>query len=119
MNEVDFFEISFLEDDSLNQKKHEGKGLRTLLPSWPNGIVLGFLWDKLRSDAGFTAGQKSSLTDNLKLTQWMIEHEDEYKSYIRVIKEIPLEGGLAPEDFALPGVNPWLKIGLWQEKCSP
>jgi formylmethanofuran dehydrogenase subunit E-like metal-binding protein len=84
-----------------------------------NGIALGFLWDKLRSDAGFTAGQKPSLTDNLKLTQWMIEHADEYKSYIRVIKEIPLEGGLAPEDFARPGVNPWLKAGLWKVQNSP
>ncbi len=84
-----------------------------------NGIVLGFSWDRLRSDAGFKEGQKPSLIDNLRLAQWMIEHEDEYRSYLRVIKEIPLEGGLAPEDFARPGVNPWLKIGPWQEKCTP
>ncbi|NWF93644.1 MAG: hypothetical protein HXY46_12050 [Syntrophaceae bacterium] len=83
-----------------------------------NGIVLGFLWDRLRSAAGFTTGRKASLTDTLKLTQWMIEHEDEYKSYIRVIKEIPLEGGLTPEDFARPDVNPYLKLGLWEGRCS-
>lgn len=84
-----------------------------------NGIVLGFSWDRLRSDAGSTAGRKPSLVDTLRLTQWMVEHEEAYKNYIRVIKEIPLEGGLTPEDFARPSVNPYLKIGLWQEKCSP
>jgi len=81
-----------------------------------SGIALGFSWDKLRRDAGFTEDQKPSVTDNLKLTQWMIEHEEEYRNYIRVIKEIPLEDGLAPEDFARPGVNPWLKAGLWKEQ---
>lgn len=88
-----------------NRKEKKGKG-----------VVLGFSWDKLRKDASLTEGQKPSLTDTIKLTQWMIEHEEDYKSYIRVIKEIPLEGGLTPEDFARPSVNPWLKAGLW--KCQ-
>jgi formylmethanofuran dehydrogenase subunit E-like metal-binding protein len=84
-----------------------------------NGIALSFLWDSLKSDVGFPTGRKPSLTDTLRLTQWMIEHEDEYKNYIRVIKEIPLEGGLTPEDFARPDVNPWLKAGLWKCQNSP
>lgn len=33
---------------------------------------------------------------------------------LHIIKNFDLDPGTAPSDYARPGVNPWIKLGLWQ-----
>lgn len=81
------------------------------------GLVLGFDWKKLERDAGLAPEEKRrTLADRVKLLQWMVEHQDNDEKYVRVIKEITLEEGTTPQDLARPGVNPWVRCGLW--KCG-
>lgn len=83
------------------------------------GVVLSFDWDKIRKDAGIEDLQKrESIFDRVRLARFMYENLKNYKKYVSVIKEIALFEGESPDDFAHIGVNPWRKIGLWDENCK-
>lgn len=83
-----------------------------------DGIVLSFLWDKLRENAGISVSEseqskRPSLSETIKLLSYMIEKEHEFADYVRPIKYFNLDCGLTPEDYVRPGVNPWEKLGIW------
>lgn len=80
-------------------------------------VVLGFNWEKLRADAGASSDTKS-ITNTIKLTDWMISNKGNYKNYVRKIKEIKLAKDEKPDDYANIGVNPFLKAGLWKQECT-
>jgi len=83
------------------------------------GVVLAFDWDKIRTDAGIKpAQQKTPTAETVRLAGFMFENLKNYKKYVTVIKGLSLKDGETPEDYARVGVNPWKKLGLWNEKCE-
>jgi len=83
------------------------------------GLVLAFDWDKIRTDAGIKPSQqKTPPSETVKLAGFMFDNLKNYKRYVTVIKGFSLKDGEMPEDYARVGVNPWKKLGLWNEKCE-
>ena len=76
------------------------------------GVVLGFDWDKLYQDSGVSGNGFS--WEYLRLDQFMSVHAQDCLKYVHIIKKFDLDPGTAPSDYARPGVNPWIKLGLWQ-----
>jgi len=83
------------------------------------GVVLAFDWDKIRTDAGIKSSQqKSPPSETVNLAGFMFENLKNYKKYVSAIKEFSLKDGEMPEDYARVGVNPWKRLGLWNEECE-
>ncbi len=76
-------------------------------------LVIEFLWDELRKDAGVKEGK--TFQERLKLIEWMVENEKDYKRYVRPLKTKTLDN-FDPESFFDVDMNILKSFDLW--KCN-
>jgi formylmethanofuran dehydrogenase subunit E-like metal-binding protein len=71
------------------------------------GLILAFEWPETScSETG------NGIVDKLCTDLWYLEHIEQYEDFIKVLKKFDLPDGMAPEDWARPGVDPLKELGL-------
>jgi formylmethanofuran dehydrogenase subunit E-like metal-binding protein len=75
------------------------------------GVVLGFEWAQTSC-----AKTDNGMVDKLCADLWYLERLNATEDFIKVIKRFTLPDGVAPKDWARPGVDPMQKLGLMKQE---
>ncbi|MBN1654497.1 MAG: hypothetical protein JXA30_12065 [Deltaproteobacteria bacterium] len=73
------------------------------------GIVLSFQWGETGCPQ-----TENKLLDKVCADLWYLERMDRPEDFVKVIKTFKLPDGVAPQDWARPGVDPMERLGLLQ-----
>lgn len=98
--------------------KPEAKNLAGIYFRWNaktqkgEGLVLGYDFDKGTALSGIDMNKGFSWETRLKSDIWYMNYFDKPETFISVIKKFELQAGEEPLDYAQPGVNPLVKLGL-------
>ncbi len=76
-----------------------------------DGVVLGFIW---ATDTGCPNYDNNGTITKLCSDLWYLNRMDQPELFVKEIKRFDLPEGLAPKDWARPGVDPMQKLGLVQ-----
>jgi formylmethanofuran dehydrogenase subunit E-like metal-binding protein len=96
----------------------EAKNLAGIYIRWDgrsktgDGLVLGFDFGKGYALSGIDAERGYPWESRLRLDLWYSSYLSQPDMFVNVIKRFTLTGGEVPADYARPGVNPLVKLGL-------
>ncbi|MGO0122418.1 FmdE family protein [Desulfothermobacter acidiphilus] len=79
------------------------------------GLVLAFDFGKAYEQSGVDMAKSFPWESRLKLDLWLLQYLDRPELFVTEIKRFQLAPGEVPSDYAQPGTNPLVKLGLWQQ----
>ncbi|GAB6184282.1 FmdE family protein [Thermodesulfovibrio hydrogeniphilus] len=113
------FVVIPISEKSKNCLKDEAKNLAGIYikysPQSKSGeaIILEFLWDDLRKSAGVKEGK--AFKERLKMIEWMLENDNQFEKFVRVIKNVQLSN-VSIDELVDVNINVLKKFDLW--KCQ-
>jgi len=76
------------------------------------GVVLSYDFSKGAASSGIDMNKGFPWESRLKSDLWYLDYLDRPEIFIQTIKRFGLKEGEEPADYAQPGVNPLIKLGL-------
>ncbi len=107
------YAVYYPSDADKSRRAPEAKDASTIIyrrsertKEW-EGLILAFEWAEVpcpKTDDG--------IIDKLCADLWYLQRLEQYDDFVTVLERFQLPGGLSPEDWARPGIDPLKQLGL-------